>query len=309
MGLLADASPSIGVGHVTRVLAVGEELTARRHDVSFLGDCSDSSWVGTEVADLICQSRELTAFDWIVTDSYDADRLAQATTRWKTKKTLAIVDDHSPSTYSDVYVSPGPTFGWQPPPKGSSSHLLSGLEYLLIRKKIRDCLGSEGSERNHVLITAGGTASASTLAPIEVALRSGGWKGRVIALTMDGHPWPGMDPLTEVRKIGPDSLRYARGAQFVITAAGVTSWELVYLRVMLGVVCLSENQRTNYEWMAERGIAVPLGRIDSGDQICDPDRMERLMGTSSRSPLPQGPTPIVDGRGAQRVVAAMERWC
>ena len=50
--LRADASQSIGAGHVMRSSAIAEELIARGEDVIFVGQISDLPWVEERIASL-----------------------------------------------------------------------------------------------------------------------------------------------------------------------------------------------------------------------------------------------------------------
>lgn len=50
--LRADASQSMGAGHVMRSSAIAEELIARGEDVIFVGQISDLPWVEERIASL-----------------------------------------------------------------------------------------------------------------------------------------------------------------------------------------------------------------------------------------------------------------
>src|SRR5262245_55675676 len=49
VALRCDGGPAIGVGHVVRSLAIGEELVARGHTVTLLGQVTGVPWLEREV--------------------------------------------------------------------------------------------------------------------------------------------------------------------------------------------------------------------------------------------------------------------
>ena len=96
------------------------------------------------------------------------------------------------------------------------------------------------------------------------------------------------------------------GADLVISAAGVSSWELLYLGLKLALVQVADNQASNYQWMTSKGHARGIGQSSS---LQDPQRLQEVISDLMESDLeaPRNPQPVVDGLGVQRVIAAALR--
>jgi UDP-2,4-diacetamido-2,4,6-trideoxy-beta-L-altropyranose hydrolase len=95
-------------------------------------------------------------------------------------------------------------------------------------------------------------------------------------------------------------------ADVAVTAAGSTCWELAFMRVPAAAVVLAENQRIVADGLAGAGVLANLGGAErlTEEALCQAlhslcrDRQRRIgQGEAGRR--------LVDGRGAERVVAIM----
>lgn len=300
VAIRCDADPVNGTGHVTRCLALAEELRRRGHQVTWVSRITGVPWLAEQFdaghwarieppGDESLLPGLVTDLDpdWVVIDSY---RLypgsigAVAASR----RVLAIVDDATPAYPASLYVSPAVNPRWQAPP-GTPNHpaapevdVLGGPEYVLIRSELRNLRPVDPADRwawvdradDGRLVAITGGADSAGLGPILAGLAESHALPAPLTL-FSAHPdlarrrdvggggWGAGDaPSLEVRPPGPEALALASEARLVITPAGVTSWELLCLGVPAGLIAVAENQRPNYEAMTGRGWGAGLGSIE-----------------------------------------------
>jgi spore coat polysaccharide biosynthesis predicted glycosyltransferase SpsG len=233
----ADATPSIGTGHVMRCWALAEEFAARGWEISWQG-AIEVPWLAAALAGAGWPVSILEAIeaDLVVVDSYTLGRAYRQRLLDRGIRVLAIVDSHhqelGPGT---LWVNPGP-----PMAMPSSPRFLNGPEYVLIRSEIRAlrALRMSAGLPEGVTVLLGGTdfAGIGELVdgldlPGQVYAGPGTGSGR-------GVTWmPG----------GPGLLRRAACSRLVISAAGVSSWEMLHVGVPLALILAADNQQGNYE--------------------------------------------------------------
>jgi hypothetical protein len=101
---------------------------------------------------------------------------------------------------------------------------------------------------------------------------------------------------------GADFIEVARSADLVISAAGVSSWELLYLGVELGLIQVADNQDANYREITQKRWAIGLGKVPDWPSI-DASIGSWAAGWNTDQPPPgrRG----TDGLGAERVATAI----
>jgi spore coat polysaccharide biosynthesis predicted glycosyltransferase SpsG len=130
----ADATLSIGTGHVMRCWALAEELAARGWEIAWQGSI-EVPWLNSGLASAgwpVVAPGPIEA-DLAVVDSYTLNPAYRQDLLDRGIFVVAIVDSHhrelGPGT---LWVNPGP-----PMPLNEDSRLLNGPEYVLIRSEIR----------------------------------------------------------------------------------------------------------------------------------------------------------------------------
>lgn len=294
----ADATSAIGTGHVMRCWALAEEFQDLGWQVAWHGT-TDVPWVAALVAEkgwsiLPTSTKgqnllQASMADLVVVDSYEDTRSYRQSALDIGVPVLAVVDHHhaelGPGT---VWVNPGP-----PMDHPDSLHFLNGPDYVLIRQEIHRLanLRDEFGPGDSLTFLLGGTDAmglADEIASLDVGQRvvagpSDRSSGRVAWLPA-----------------GADLMRQAAQARLVVSAAGVSSWEMLHLGVPLALVLAADNQLGNYQWMTEIGWAVGLG---NGKQL---SKQVRDVLKSVNEGVLAGERRI-DGLGAKRVVEAFLR--
>lgn len=105
---------------------------------------------------------------------------------------------------------------------------------------------------------------------------------------------------------GPGLLKRPALSQLVVSAAGVSSWEMLHIGVPLALVAATENQTGNYRWMSAMGAVWPLGSYAEGGFSQGLESGIRQVPTDLLAGAPPA-RPVVDGLGALRVTDALLR--
>jgi spore coat polysaccharide biosynthesis predicted glycosyltransferase SpsG len=284
----ADATPSIGAGHVMRCWALAEEFAAREWEIAWQGSI-EVPWLAAALSGAgwsVSGPGPIEA-DLVVVDSYTLGPDWRQRLLDRGIPVVAVVDSHhqelGPGT---LWVNPGP-----PMAMPSSRSFLNGPTYVLIRSKIRAlrALRESSDARDGVTVLLGGTDFAGIGALVDQLELSGSVYAGPGTGSGGGVTWlPG----------GPELLRRASCSRLVVSAAGVSSWEMLHVGVPLALVMAAENQRGNYDWMTSQGWAIGLGQ--------GPDLAQRLPEVVSEPPAGVS---RIDGLGAQRVVDAALEVC
>ncbi|GGU23979.1 UDP-2,4-diacetamido-2,4,6-trideoxy-beta-L-altropyranose hydrolase [Nocardioides albus] len=329
MALVCDAGPDVGIGHVMRCLALGEELVARGVRVVMVAELDRVPWAAEQVrqrrieiaepGDLLDTLLRLEPSS-VVVDSYllPVPFYADLRDRWPL---LALTDGDPRGRVADLYLDQNlgaETSAWVLP---EGSRHLGGLDYAQQRRDIvrqrpaapKPAVAEHSPPR--VLAFFGGTDAfgvsprvvrlvARTGVPVELtAIAATPSLAEEIAAIA---PAPGQ----LIHVIGPtDALaELVADADVVLSAAGTSAWELFCLGAAVGFVCVADNQQDAYVRMDEESLAVgiaTLGELDS-----DPEgAVVRLRGLLSdvrlRERLRAACWATVDGRGATRVAGAL----
>ena len=300
-----------------RCWALAEELEGRGIEVEWHSSI-DVPWVQRALARQGWPVREpvgpprgqaaLTTAEAVVVDSYDLDLSYRTALLNRGIKVVAIVDDfHSVGGPASLWVNPGVKTGLE---VADESAFLNGPEFVLIRREIRDlCLLREefirsGGTPDGVTVLLGGNDAgglAGALAGLSEAL------GGAVDVVM-GPGKPDRRKAGLWLRSGPELLKRAALSQLVISAAGVSSWEMLHIGVPLALVEATPNQAGNYRWMCEAGVVWPLGSFaDSNFAQGLGARVKRIQEAVTRGAPHR--EPLIDGLGALRVAEALMRRC
>lgn len=266
--LRTDASPTIGVGHVMRCVAVAEVLDQLGFSTIFVGTTSKISWLEKRIdaisgADRVSSEREFNirkGRDVLLLDSYGINPNSEfiCNTNWIAK--VAFVDNSTPPYLADIYIHPGPNFGWQPPLEDSGACVLQGTNYIPIRKSISELQYEypASSPRNVVTVVAGGTDPTNFTEEIIPVLSA-------LQIDFEAHIFTSSDGLTftdsRIIKHSPNTNleNSLIESNLVITTGGTTSWEIASLGIPMGIAEAVENQKPNYLFFTENNLAIGIG--------------------------------------------------
>ena len=244
--LRADASSSIGVGHVMRSLSLGEALLDEGFGVELVSFelapslQSLATSCGVEVVELTCAPRSSEDAQFVlqrnanivVVDGYEFSREFFAGLE-ASSTPFAIIDDNAETNAQ----SPSAVINQNPHASASMyAHLqgepkmLLGLQYAMVRKEVREVAAMNlPSREGEVFVAMGGADFLGLTAPIVEALAETGLQIRVAvghANTHRAHIQKLADQLGNVTLIEQqDYVSNLASAHVAVLAAGSSLWE------------------------------------------------------------------------------------
>lgn len=317
-----DESPALGLGHVSRCLALAQALRERDVDAALVtaGDPTRMRRAGFDslrIADAAPEFHESLAdidlratlaiaaeyeADMIVVDHYGADEPYLDGIAARGLK-LGVVDDLARRRLDGATWVLNAAAG-----AGELCYRLSpatraffGPQFALIRAETLACrrkLSRRFAEDDaHVLVTLGGGESTARVERIIAELEA---LDRPLAIR---SPAGGLDA-----RLFAQSLVWA---DVVVSAGGATAWECCCLGAPTVTVALEANQRPNQAFLANAECALPIGAWsdEHTPTLAAREVAALLAAPQRRREMSARGQELVDGRGAARVAAEIEQMC
>ncbi|WP_045226162.1 UDP-2,4-diacetamido-2,4,6-trideoxy-beta-L-altropyranose hydrolase [Methyloterricola oryzae] len=333
----ADASTSIGSGHVMRCLALAAELhrqgashtaficrdlpgslakaiRAGGHRLYLLPNNAD--WTAAADARTCLAALETTNWDWLVVDHYELDPAWEDCLRRHAKRVLAIddlggrhlcdllLDQNLKSGIHDLYAQHTP----------ATCRKLLGPRYALMRRQFVDArnIRSDDSRVRRILVCFGGGDTTLPLQKTLAALHYPGKAGVAIDVVLARSD----RSLLEQECLGLPSVILHDGvedmahlmaqADLAIGAGGSSTWERCCMGLPALTVSLADNQDAIAEQADRIGVARHLGRLETLTVQGLSRAVHDLIDDSAgRTAMSRAGMALVDGLGAKRVVQAM----
>ena len=342
----ADASPTIGSGHIARCLTLARVLRKQGAHVAFAcrllpGHRLDSlASEGFETfalpdryrdedpqqaiesmlpwqADIAALAQALeghAGFDWIIVDHYGLDHHWQAAARhWAPR--IAAVDDLATRHYRvDLLLNQN----LSGTPQAYASLLtpdcqtLLGPRFALLRDEFCCPAIEIKPVARRVLVNFGGFDAAMQTHHTMLALADFHELEVDFVAGADNPAWEQMQALAvdrpnwRLHSFVSDFYRLMTEADLFIGAGGGTSWERAAMGLPTICIAVSNNQQANGEVMATSGAHVFLGNREQVSVEQLRQAIGFVVGNQGlRQSLAERSRQLVDGRGAQRVAAAL----
>jgi len=335
--LRADASSAIGTGHVMRSLALAQAWSERGGEALFATAVCTPALVerlGAEgLEQHALQVRPGSAEDaratirlarrhgarWVALDGYHFGPTFQADLRAAGLRVLLFDDEARAATYEadlllnqNLHATPRDYDR-----RSGAARLLLGSQYALLRREFRrtEPVWREPLARaRRLLVTLGGADPGNAtervlralarlrIPQLEVLCLAGAANPHHESLLRLAQP-----PRMRVERSTEDMPACMAWADLAISAAGTTSWELCYMGLPTITLVLADNQARIAASLAERGVVLSLGRAeDIGAGALERTIGEAVEDQQLRRTLARQARALVDGRGAERVVAALQ---
>jgi UDP-2,4-diacetamido-2,4,6-trideoxy-beta-L-altropyranose hydrolase len=310
----ADATPTMGLGHAMRCLALAQAHRDVGGEVVFAMAEPPEAFVARLAAETISvrrlESAQETAdlardADWIVLDGYHFDAAYERTLRAAGR--LLVLDDHDADHDADLILRQG--LGAR-----AGEGVLAGPRYTLLRREFRTWQGGDREipERaRRILVTLGGGDPGALMLrvlaalelvdePLEVQWLTGPLNPRRAELEAAAPDW--VDVVVDATDM---PLRMA-WADLAVTAAGITSWELARVGTPQIAIELAYNQRAIATALADAGISLRVGwHEDVGDGELADTIATLARDAPARAEMSRRGRATIDGQGAVRVLEAM----
>lgn len=342
----ADASPTIGSGHIARCLTLARVLRGQGSHVAFacrqlpghrlqalsaegfatfaLPERYPDEDPQQAIESMLPWQADIDAlgllldgeaeYDWIIVDHYGLDHHWQtAARRWAHR--IAAVDDLATRRYSvDLLLNQnlsGLSENYAPllPP---GCRILLGPRYAMLREEF-NCPAIEiNAKARRVLVNFGGFDAAMQTHHAMLALADFNELQVDFVAGADNPAWAQMRALAETRpnwrlhSFVSDFYQRMSEADLFIGAGGGTSWERAALGLPTICIAVSNNQQVNGEVMAAAGAHVFMGAREQVSVEQLRDAVGFVVGNHFlRQSLAERSRQLVDGRGAERVAAAL----
>lgn len=323
-----DSSSTIGVGHVARMIAVAEALNRLDIQCTFLGSVGgiewlerelDSRWKWVETGKSLSETLSILDTltpDVLVIDSYSEELGLASSTRETGVKVVVVADSFTPQFDSDLVVVPA-LDELDPSSFGPQALFLAGLDYVLIRDSIKNLrslrtgvdVSRKLSSHLEIWIVMGGT---DAMKMIETLARQVNIKARAkihfapsnsSAITSG----TGSNQSVSISYHKADRLLFGElvNADLVVSAAGVSVFELLYLGLPIALIQVVDNQSHNYRTLTDLNLCVPLTDDKDMDTQEIWSRIDEIVGTRDLAGYSQRGCEAVDGKGADRLARAI----
>jgi spore coat polysaccharide biosynthesis predicted glycosyltransferase SpsG len=278
----ADAFKRTGSGHVTRCIAVAEELLSQGFFVAFLGNTLELPWVtdlvkSTGFSQVLTEESEFEPnqlTDILILDSYEIPMNSDFLIRRKWRRFVLLADSHTPDYRADVCIqtSLNPFKGVQ----NEETLMVGGPQYFPIRKGIQLEESFGVLNRAHrLLLTTGGNEITGLVDKFIVALSSLSFE--FSAEVLSNRSFREMDSRFKISSIGNNFVEKLAQTDLVITSSGVSSIEIAANKIPMAIFCAVDNQRENYALLTTRGYATGIGQFDKNQGRVDIEALSKIL--------------------------------
>ena len=335
----ADASAEIGTGHVMRCLALAEAWQDAGGDATFvMAQCTASvrSRLVVEkcrvlsidaepgsLQDASCTNYfiESHAPEWVVLDGYKFKTEYESTLR-NTGYNLLCVDDSESIEHprADLVLNQNVTADGNRDSRTRAGHrTLAGTRFCLLRREFlrwRNWRREIPALGSRILVALGGSTPFATGAKVMEAINGIELPG-LHAVFVIGGSTPDAGALERVaatsrgkisiRKDVSNMAMLMSESDVAVSAAGSICWELCLLGLPSVLIDLAENQTPVALALQRRQCALYAG---SAEEL-SPQRLAKMLSATLKSQeerkfLSNRCRELVDGNGAERVIAAMQ---
>lgn len=328
--LVAEHSPSVGLGHLHRVLALAAALRHRRIGVNVLTfgpllpghalDRRDDVVVETDAetdaarVERIRSVVQVGASGSVVIDVPRIGEAALCRIRELGVRVAVFGEPAAGRIPCDLLVHPSATGGRTAYAGRVAPHtrLLLGLRYAVLRSDVverRASVPPTADTVQRILVALGGGEISEDLARVMGGLRGVGTSLEIDVVLV---PWARQadamelrrgerDPRVRVHCDGKHPAQLMADADLAVSGGGVTSLELACLGVPTMIVERAPNQRHNAEILAREGAALDLGPVEGLQTGALAPVVSRLEDPAARRSMRRRARAFIDGRGAQRV--------
>jgi spore coat polysaccharide biosynthesis predicted glycosyltransferase SpsG len=303
----ADASMTIGSGHVMRSSAIAEEAIARGIPSLFVGKISELGWVRERIRGLgFMQVLENTSEfipdkneDILIIDSYEIPTDDEFIQLRNWSKVVSIFDELTPGYSCDLRIHPGLTNAW---PEPFSGRTLSGPKFVPLRKSIKNSTVHTPEGTLEVLVVGGGSDAYGFVPAVVTELTK---------LTQDFHATifthsfsdMDLDKRFSLSEVGLNLDLIANAVDLVFTTASTTSLEFLARGSAVAIGCAVDNQKLYYKELSSGNYAAPIGEFLNDEWHLDAKLIHELISSKTlRVTLKSNSSNLIDLNGTKRIV-------
>lgn len=341
----ADASSTIGSGHVMRCLAIAQGLTLAGHQVFFLiKDIGINLKKRIELENFKILPLETTCIgnqediqatidiakalniDWVIVDGYGFNSDFQKEIKSAYLK-LLVIDDycHAQHYYADVILNANihaKELNYEN--REPYTQLLLGSKYVLLRQeflKWKDWKRDLNKHAQNILVSLGGADPQNLSLEIIQALEELKQEGLriIVVLGPNNSHYSTIEKYVkaetqfktiELQNNVSDMSTLMKWADIAITGAGSTCWELAFMGLPSFTFILAHNQINVSKSLDSLKIFPSMGwNLDSEKNRFVQSVESLLLSTSQRKEIYDQSKALVDGKGVSRILTTLHKSC
>lgn len=255
--LRSDPAFDAGLGHLSRLIALGQELSACGYSYCFhpFGEfpARHVEFISNSLLDVECRCNGKP--DFTIVDTYNPG-IIKWMTQFRSGLLIQLLDEVTPRGKCDGYVEVSPIS--QITNRSENTPILKFEDSPLFRDEIfslKDELGREGAPGERGILVLGGVDDSTYIKVLTFLTESLGDKVRDLTLGTSS-----MEVIEIARNMGVISscssqeMSYiAKNFSYVISGAGVTAWELAFLRIPGFVISVADNQEFQLDYLKDNG--------------------------------------------------------
>ena len=247
----------------------------------------------------------------LLLDGYHLDATYQQSLQLSGPCRVVCISDHGPGDYHapDVVIHPNITTTPEYDTAGGAPTILSGPDYILIRRELRRAdPGEVHRNASRLLISMGGSdpgedalAVAHFLIDRGILTEGSGMVARVIlgpAYPEDGPMFHLSHPAIEIVHAPSAMDEHYDWADTAICSPSTTAFELLHWGIPTGLILTAENQRGVLNALRKTNAVTDLGDRSTSIPAAS---IEKLLSGEARILQGQQSTQLIDGRGAERI--------
>jgi spore coat polysaccharide biosynthesis predicted glycosyltransferase SpsG len=307
----ADATRVTGTGHVMRSCVIAESAISAGIETIFIGNLDGIDWLKAKVERIGFSQiiNEFSSFglnnfdDVLILDSYDSSDSWLLNLNWLGK--VVIVDPVSPNFHADLRFHPGLEDDWT---NNNESQFYGKGEFLLVRKELREVNHAKKYDDAllEILVTGGGSDPYNFCGEIAsmIAQIDSNFSVNIIS----DHPDILIqDSRFSIHPTGESLLKLLPKIDLVLAPASTTCLEILTLGLPLGIVCVVENQESNYQKLVSGELALGIGRRrENGSWDINFNELSDLINSRElRSKLAHKSLGKYDALGSERIVTKL----
>jgi spore coat polysaccharide biosynthesis predicted glycosyltransferase SpsG len=287
--LKPNFGPMVGYGHLSRLIAITEELVFRNHVYCFhfsnSQDVVANKMMSASGLSFGCKCHDFS--DLLIIDSYTEHSSQQESWPNQGPKILQIVDDINPKLYADAYIEASPISNWTP--ANNNAAILEFDASPILRKRFdskESPIRPKSNQNNKILISLGASNSIEQIIiSIKIAIEKSKYQNHQVFCLLSGNDLNSLRTFLSENRIIPIEpgvlvVDIAFDFDLVISACGVTAWEILSSKAPCILIGGAENQRNQLDYFVNLNIADGL-MFENQDQFVSPFA-EKLNGFSSQ---------------------------
>jgi spore coat polysaccharide biosynthesis predicted glycosyltransferase SpsG len=264
--LSTEAGFGIGYGHLTRIMALGKALL-NEYEVCLHGRVEENSLTHSILNDAgfnrVCGCDLIS--DLVITDSYNLEILNQFPKSINQKK-VSLVDELSPVFHANAYIQASPIRNWKP--QNLSAPIKTFQDDPILRDVFQPLSSASELQKNKegILLLLGSLSPDSQLL-LEILGVLNRVSKQNVFLMSNYNIDLGLLKKHNITVLSGDTdfIENVRRMDLIISAAGVTAWELLILNVKCLFFAAAPNQEFQLDYIIDNslGNGIDLNNFDS----------------------------------------------